>query len=163
MGEIVTTHGIRGWLKLKPYNPETAGLSRTKTVVLQKGEVIAHHSLEASRVHQGQVLVKLEGIDRIDEAERWVGSTLAVADKALRPLEPGEYYYYQVLGLDVYDTQGQWLGVLTRIWSKKGGDLYVVQGKAKEYLIPAVREMIEKIDLPGGKIIVNPPPGLLDL
>lgn len=164
LGEIVTTHGIRGWLKLKPYNPETAGLSLTQTVVLKKGEeVYSRHSLEASRVHKGQLLIKLEGIDQIDEAEKWVGSTLAVAEEALQPLEPGEYYHYQVVGFTVYDTQGRWLGILTRIWSKKGGDLYVVQGNDKEYLIPAVREVIEKIDLPGGKIIINPPPGLLDL
>ena len=86
-----------------------------------------------------------------------------MAEAALQPLEPGEYYYYQVLGLDVFNTQGEWLGTLTRIWSKKGGDLYVVQGTAKEYLIPAVKEIIEQIDLRGRKIIVNPPPGLLDL
>ncbi|MBI2359618.1 MAG: 16S rRNA processing protein RimM [Deltaproteobacteria bacterium] len=162
LGETVTTHGIRGWLKLKLYNPKTA-LALIETVVLKKGEVYSHHLLEASKAHKGHLLIKLEGIDRIDDAEKWVGSILSVTEEALRPLEPGEYYYYEAIGLQVYDTQGRWLGILTRIWSKEGGDLYVVQGNAKEYLIPAVREMIEKIDIPGGKIIVNPPPGLLDL
>lgn len=163
LGEIVTTHGIRGWLKLKPYNPQRAGLSSPTTVVLERAGVHSHHCLEASRVHRGQLLIKLEGIGRIEEAERLVGATLAVAEQTLQPLEPGEYYYYQVLGLDVYDTQGKWIGVLTRIWTKEGGDLYVVQGKTKEHLIPAVKEIIEKIDLPAKKIIIDPPAGLLDL
>ena len=58
---------------------------------------------------------------------------------------------------------GEWVGILTRIWFKEGGDLYVVTGTNKEHLIPAVKEIIEKIDLPGGKIIINPPAGLLEL
>ncbi|MFQ5902266.1 MAG: ribosome maturation factor RimM, partial [Candidatus Binatia bacterium] len=83
--------------------------------------------------------------------------------EALQPLRPGEYYYYQVIGFDVFDIQGGWVGIITGIWPKKGGDLYVVTGTSKEYLIPAVKEVIEKIDLPGGKMIINPPAGLLDL
>lgn len=163
LGEIVATHGVQGWLKLKPYNPETEGLSLIQKIVLEKAGVCSERLLQANRAYGGLFLIKLEGIESIEDAKKWVGSTLAVAEEGLRPLEPGEYYYYQVLGLDVYDTHGQWLGVLSRVWSKKGGDLYVVQGTAKEYLIPAVKELIEQIDLPGRKIIVNPPPGLLDL
>jgi len=163
LGEIVTTHGVQGWLKLKLYNPETSGLCLIQRVVLNKAGVYSHRFLQAKKAHKGHLLIKLEGTDRIEEAELWVGSILCVAEAALQPLEPGEYYYYQVLGLDVFNTQGEWLGTLTRIWSKKGGDLYVVQGTAKEYLIPAVKEIIEQIDLRGRKIIVNPPPGLLDL
>ena len=109
------------------------------------------------------LLLKLKGLENIEQAEPWVGSTLSVAEDTLQPLEPGEYYHYQAVGLDVFDTEGKWIGKVTRIWSKEGGDLYVVAGASKEYLIPAVKEVIEKIDLPGGKIIINPPPGLLDL
>jgi 16S rRNA processing protein RimM len=163
LGEIVTTHGIRGWLKLKPYNSQTTGLLSPTKVVLARVGVHSHHCIEASRAHKAQLLIKLEGINGIEEAETLVGSTVAVAEQTLQPLEPGEYYYYQALGLDVYDTQGKWIGVLTRIWSKKGGDLCVVRGKTKEYLIPAVKEIIEKIDLPAKKIIINPPLGLLEL
>lgn len=163
VGEIVGTHGIQGWLKLKPYNPKTAGLSLIRKVSLEKGGTHSHHRLQAFKGHKGHILIKLEGTDGINEAEKWVSATLSVAEDSLQPLNPGEYYYYQVLGLDVYNAQGEWVGILTRIWSKRGGDLYVVKGTSKEYLIPAVKEMIEKIDLPARKIIINLPPGLLEL
>ena len=116
-----------------------------------------------SRAHKGHFLVKLRGADRIVEAKNWVGSIVSVDEEALQPLKPGEYYYYQVVGLDVFDIQGERVGIITRIWTKPGGDLYVVTGTDKEYLIPATKELIEKIDLPGGKMIINLPAGLLDL
>jgi len=163
LGEIVTTHGIEGWLKLKLYNPQTPTLSSTQKVFLEKGGASSPHWLEARKPHKGHLLLRLRGVEGINEAEKWVGAILSVAEEALQPPGPGEYYYYQVLGLDVFDTGGEWIGIITRIWSKAGGDLFVVTGSHKEYLIPAVKEVVEKIDFPGGKIIINPPPGLLDL
>lgn len=163
LGEIVTTHGIEGWLKLKLYNPQTATLSSNQQIFLEKGGASSPHWIEARKPHKGHLLLRLRGIEGINEAEKWVGSILSVAEEALQPPGPGEYYYYQVVGFDVYDTQGNWVGIITRIWSKAGGDLFVVTGTNKEHLIPAVKEIVEKIDLPGGKIIINPPPGLLDL
>lgn len=163
LGEIIATHGIEGWLRLKPYNPQTTTLFSTQKIFLEKGGVCSSHLLEASRPHKGYFLVQLRGIDGVGEAKKWVGSILSVAEEQLQPLRPGEYYYYQVVGLDVFDAQGEWLGIITRVWSKEGGDLYVVTGRSKEYLIPAVKEVIEKIDLPGGRMIINPPAGLLDL
>lgn len=163
LGEIVTTHGIAGWLKLKPYNPDTDIFFSIQTVFLEKAGVRSSLVLEESRPHKNQFLLKLRGIQGIAEAEKWIGSILLVAEETLRPLNPGEYYYYQAVGLDVFDPEGKWIGKITRIWSKAGGDLYVVKGSEKEYLIPVVKEIIEKVDFPGGKIIINPPAGLLDL
>ena len=107
--------------------------------------------------------MKLQGTDEIDTAKRFVHSVLSVEEDSLQSLGPGEYYYYQVVGLDVYDTSGSRIGKVTRIWLKEGGDLYVVIGAAKEYLIPANKEVIEQIDLAAGKMVIDPPDGLLDL
>jgi len=163
LGEIVATHGIQGWLKLKPYNPDTDILFSIQEIFLEKAGVCSLFFLEESRIHKSQFLLKLRGINGIAEAQKWIGTIVSVTEQTLRPLNPGEYYYYQTLGLDVFDPDGRWIGTITQIWSKEGGDLYVVKGSEKEYLIPAVKEMIEKVDFPGGKIIINPPAGLLDL
>jgi 16S rRNA processing protein RimM len=68
-----------------------------------------------------------------------------------------------VVGFDVLDTHGEWIGKVTRIWFKQGGDLYVVAGASREYLIPAVQEVIEKIDIRARKMTINPPEGLLEV
>lgn len=163
LGEIVTTHGIGGWLKLNPYNPETTVFSAAREVFLERKGYRSAHVLESSKPHGRQFLIKLSGIDGIEEAKKWVGFDLCVAEEALQPLKPGEYYQYQVIGLEVFDLKGALVGVITGTWSTPGGELYVVRGAEKEHLIPAVKEIVEKVDLAAGKMIINPPEGLLDL
>ena len=163
LGKLVATHGIDGWLKLKIYNLQSAILGLGRQIVLEKGGIHSSHFLESSKVHKGHLLVKLRGTNEINSAKNWVGSTLLVAEQELQPPDPGEYYYYQAVGLDVFDTHGDWIGKVTKIWFKEGGDLYVVSDASREYLVPAVKEVIEKIDLPAGKMIINPPEGLLEV
>ncbi|MBI4529663.1 MAG: 16S rRNA processing protein RimM [Deltaproteobacteria bacterium] len=159
----MTTHGIEGWLKLRLYNPNSIVLSPDKKVYLEKGEVRSQRQLQKTRPHKGCLLIKLPECNRISDAQQWVGCIVSLPEDELEPLDSGEYYYYQTVGLEVFDLQGNFIGKVTRVWFKEGGDLLVVKGPAREHLIPAVREIIEKIDLPEGKIIINPPPGLLDL
>jgi 16S rRNA processing protein RimM len=163
VGEIVTTHGIAGWLKLKPYNPQSNILAATPEVWLENEGVRSAHGIEASRPYKGQFLVKLSGVNSMSEAEKWVGSTVRVAAQSLDSLPPGQYYHYQVIGLEVFDTEGKRIGVVARTWSTPAGELYVVDGAFKEHLIPAVKEIIERVDFAAGKLIINPPEGLLDL
>jgi 16S rRNA processing protein RimM len=163
LGEIVTTHGITGWLKLKPYNPRTTTLTPSLEVWLESEGARSAHSIEASRPYKGQFLVKLSGVNSMSDGEKYVGSTLWVAEQSLDSLPPGEYYHYQVIGLEVFDTEGKRIGVVARTWSTPAGELYIVDGAFKEHLIPAVKEIIEKVDLAAGKMIINPPEGLLDL
>jgi len=163
LGELVSTHGLEGWLKLKPYNPQSTLLNSAKEVVLEKDGIRSRHYLERSKVHQQNALVKLRGTEEINHAEKLIGSVLSVREDTLQPLEPGEFYYFQVVGFDVLDTHGEWIGKVARIWFKQGGDLYVVAGASKEYLIPAVQEVIEKIDIRARKITINPPAGLLEV
>jgi 16S rRNA processing protein RimM len=163
LGEIVATHGLEGWLKLNPFNPETSAFDSSREVILDQAGDRTPHEIESSKRHGRQILVKLRGVDGIDEARKWVGAILCVDAAALGPLEPGQYYHFQVVGLEVCALQGERIGIITRVWSTPAGELYVVQGATKEFLIPAVKEIIEKVDFAAGRVIINPPEGLLDL
>jgi 16S rRNA processing protein RimM len=163
LGEIVTTHGLDGWLKINAFNPKTTALSTAHAVILEKAGRRSVQELESSKPHKRQFLIKLRAVNSIDEAAPWVGYILCVNEDALESLEPGQYYHYQVIGFEVFHLNGERIGTVTRTWSTAGGELYVVQGVAKEHLIPAVKEIVEKIDFSAGKMIINPPVGLLDL
>jgi 16S rRNA processing protein RimM len=108
-------------------------------------------------------LIKLRGIDRIDDAQRWIGATLSVDENALEPLDPGQYYHYQVIGFDVFHRDGTRIGTIASLLSTAGGDILVVKQAEKEYLIPAVKEIVDKVDFDARRVIVDPPQGLLDL
>jgi 16S rRNA processing protein RimM len=163
LGEIVTTHGIAGWLKLNPYNSESPLLSTLRDVILVKENTRTAVQVESAHPHRRQILLKLRGIDDIESALQWVRSILSVPEVALATPAPGQYYHYQVIGLEVYDTNGARIGTLKEIWSTPASELYVVAGVDKEHLIPAVKEIIAEVDLAAGRMIVDPPAGLLDL
>jgi len=163
LGEIVATHGLDGWLKLNPFNPDSSALSAGMEVCLEKSGQQSIHQLQSSKPHKRQFLIKLRGVDSIDAAQPLIGSTLLISDEALEPLEPGQYYHYQVIGFAVVDVNGAPVGTITGTLSTAGGELYVVRGTDKEHLIPAVKEIIEKVDFDARKVIVNPPQGLWDL
>ncbi len=134
-----------------------------REVVLEKQGRRAAHVLDSSSPHGRQRLIKLHGVNSIDEAKQWVGFDLCVPETALEALKPGEYYHYQVMGLEVFDRNNTRVGVIVGMYSTPGGDLYVVRGEDKEHMIPAVKEIIEKVDFGAGKMIIDPPDGLLDL
>lgn len=163
LGQIVTTHGIAGWLKVNCYNFDSTVLSSARQVYLERREIRSAHEIEQSKPYKGHFLVKLRRINSIAEAQPWVGCVLSVREDTLPSLKSGEYYHYQAIGLEVVDVNGERIGVVSQILSTPGGELYVVKGAKKEHLIPAVREIVEKVDFSAGKIIVNSPEGLLDL
>jgi 16S rRNA processing protein RimM len=163
LGEIVATHGLEGWLKLNPFNPETTALDSVRTVYIERQSARSAHWLEANRPHHRQILIKFHGINDIDTAQLFIGSQLSVSAESLPALERGEHYLFQAIGLVVFDMQGRRLGTVTGTQSAGGREIYVVSGAGKEYLIPAVKEIVEKIDFDAGHMIINPPDGLLDL
>jgi ribosomal 30S subunit maturation factor RimM len=98
LGEIVTTHGVAGWLKLNPYNLESPLLSALGEVILEKDGACATVEVESTRPHRRQILLKLRGIETIDGAHEWVGWTLCVKEEALERPAAGQYYHYRVIG-----------------------------------------------------------------
>ncbi|MSP39711.1 MAG: 16S rRNA processing protein RimM [Deltaproteobacteria bacterium] len=163
LGEIVATHGLDGWLKFNPYNLDGDTLAPGLQIYLETSTGQAIHEIESSKPHKNQLLVKLRGIDHIDATKPVIGAILEVDSAALPELEPGQYYHYEVIGFDVVDRDGHRIGKLTATITTAAGDLYVVQGADKEHLIPAVKEMVDRVDFEGQKIIVDLPDGLLDL
>lgn len=163
LGEFVTTHGLDGWLKLNPFNPNTTAFVPGAHVFVENASGRLSMAIEGSKPHNKQFLIKLHGVNSIDDAQRWVGSTLLVDSQALKPLEPGEYYHYQVIGFEVIHVDGERIGTITSTLSTAGGEIYVIQGSKKEHLIPAVKEFIEEVDFTAQRMVINPPSGLLDL
>jgi 16S rRNA processing protein RimM len=163
LGEIVTTHGLNGWLKLNPFNLDSTALVSGVEVILEKTGERRAQRIEGSNPHRHQLLIKFVGVDSIDQAAPLVGATLLVEETALGGLEPGQYFHYQVVGFEVFTARGERIGIISSTLSTAGGELYVVQGMTKEHLIPAVKEFIDKVDFTTGRMIINPPEGLLDL
>lgn len=113
--------------------------------------------------HKGQAIVKLEGIDSADEAEKLRNKTLDIHYSQLESLPEGQYYHFQLIGLEVWTSQGQRLGKVVRILSTPSNDNYVVSGEKGEILIPAIEDVVKSIDLEAKRITIEAIKRLLEL
>ena len=149
-GQIVNTHGIRGEVKIVSWcdTPETlAGIP----VYHIDGAPV---KVRAARVHQGNVLALLEGVEDVNAAMRFKGKDVLLRREDL-PAPPGGYFLADLLGLTVLDAAtGETLGELADILFPSSQSVYVVKGE-REHLIPAVPEFIEDVDVDGGVMRVR--------
>jgi len=108
------------------------------------------------------VLVSFYGINDPETASKYRGAILS-ADKSLLPaLQEEEYFYEQIIGLTVYTTDGNIIGRVSDIFETGSNDVYVVKGPDKEYLIPAIHDVIKEISLEDKKVIIQIVEGLLE-
>ena len=150
-GQIVNTHGVRGEVKIMPWADSPAFLCQFDTLYLDGKPV----KVLSARPHKSMVLASLEGVDTVEKAMRLKGKVLAV-DRAQVKLPAGRYFLADLMGLKALDaTTGEELGTIEDILTPPAHNVYVVRGKGKEYLIPAVPAFIVETNVESGYIKVN--------
>ncbi|MGQ9687521.1 MAG: ribosome maturation factor RimM [Desulfobaccales bacterium] len=164
LGRVVGAHGLKGQVRVGSSRRAAEVEPDTFTAL---GEILLggepFQVLRAVR-GRGHILLRLKGIDSRDQAEALVGREVEGEARRFPELPPGEYYWFQLLGLPVINVpEGTELGRLEEIWPTGAHDVYVVRRGEREILLPAVEGVIEAIDLEGGVIKVRPPEGLLEL
>lgn len=121
-------------------------------------------TISSGRVHSGRLLLSFEGVPDRNAAEA-LRNTLLIAeiDPAELPDDPEEFYDHQLADLDVYTPDGGHVGRVTEVAHLPGQDLLVVrQEDGGEAMIPFVTEIVPEIDLEQQRVVIDPPPGLLD-
>ncbi len=165
IGEILRPHGIIGEVKTKVLTHYPERLSRLKTVYLTPSPdstKITEYALENVRMHQGYALLKFKGIDDRDQADLLRQLVVMVAIGDAIPLDEGEHYLYQLLGLTVQTESGEILGTLTEVLETGANDVYIVNSpRYGEVLIPATSETILSTDIAAKMMTVRLPDGLL--
>jgi 16S rRNA processing protein RimM len=164
VGKLVATHGIRGMLKLHPFSGSVESLRDCSSVTLRSREgALSRFELKSPPPRSGKFLIGFKGVDGIDQAEPLVGSEVCLLRSQLPEPEENEYYWCDLMGLEVATVEGMELGVIEEIFEAGSCDIYVVRGEGKEYLIPAIASVINSVDLEGGRMLITPLEGLLDL
>ena len=148
---------------MRPFNADSTAIDDVEELFLvDAGGTSRPFRPERSRPHGGVWLLVLEGVTTPERARELVGRQIAVRESELPELGPGEFYCYQLVGLDVVDAEGGALGKVAEVLSNPGNDVLVVRGGGKERLIPMVDRVVRSVDVPGGQIVVEPIDGLLD-
>jgi 16S rRNA processing protein RimM len=167
VGRVVKAHGIRGEVLVDP-STDSADLRFAPESVLfvtsRDGSVSRSLTVTAARPHSGRLLVYFDGVADRDTAEALRGAVLCADPAGLPPIDdPNEFYDHQLEGLAVRTVTGAVVGTVREVLHGAGGELLVVdRADGGEALVPFVREIVPEVDVHGGHVLLDPPPGLLD-
>lgn len=165
IGRIVAPCGLKGAVKVLAYEEDCVTVFRKggRFYLETKGPAAAEPlQVESARTHKRSAVVKFCTIDTIEAVKALVGKRLFIEARDLPRLGPGEYYWYQLIGLEVVTVTGRRLGTLRRIFPTGSNDVYVVADGQREVLVPALRDVIQEVNLLAGTMIVRPMEGLIE-
>jgi 16S rRNA processing protein RimM len=163
VGQIARPHGIRGEVVVEVTTDDPAARFVAGSDLATEGGSALR--IEAVRPHQGRLIIAFEGVLDRDGAENLRGVRLCVdSAEVVDPDDPDEFNDFQLVGLAVVDVDGKPLGEVVRIDHGPAADLLVVRlTEGRDVLVPFVRAIVPTVDIPGRRVVLTPPPGLLEL
>lgn len=159
-GKIVTTHGIKGEIKIMPYTDYPELLCEFDRLFLGKNH--EKINVERSRVFKNMVIAKLEGYDTPEAAEKLRNKILYMHRDDLE-LDEDTYFIQDLIGIEVSDADSGFVyGKITDVMQTGANDVYVVQGKDREYLVPAIPEVVITTNIDENTMTIRPLEGLFE-
>ncbi|MFC2071901.1 ribosome maturation factor RimM [Chloroflexota bacterium] len=159
IGKILAPWSTKGKLRVEVATDFPQRFAPSSKVYIKQQPMV----IDSTEWHKEKAIIKLNGIDGIKEAEKLRGQLIEIHHTQLHPLPEGQYYHFQLIGLEVWTTQGELLGNITEILSAPSNDTYVVSGTEGETLIPAIEDVIKSVDLTKVCLVIEPMKGLLSL
>lgn len=155
-GEIVKTRGLRGCVKAVSYLESQTIIDRLDFVYLEaKSGLQSRYEIKKIDPSGKFLFLELGGVSSVEAASDLVGSKLLLPREFLQELKEDEYYWHDIIGLDVYSDDGRHLGKIETIFPTGSNDVYVCKGGEKEMLIPAIADVIVQISLEEHKMIIT--------
>ena len=162
IGQIINTFGIKGEVKVFPLTDDIKRFDDLETVYVKTKKESQLYNIESIKYHKNFVLIKFKEINTVEQAETLRNSYLEVDREQAIPLNEGEYFIADLIGLEVYSDEGKLIGKVDDIYNTGANDIYVVKDElGKQILLPGIKDVIKNVDLEKGQIIVHLIPGLI--
>ena len=159
VGKISNVHGLNGEVKVIALTDDIKRFGELDGVYM--GMDKDYFEIEKVSYQKGQAIIKFKGISSLAEAEDKINSFLWVkTEEAKRP--EGAYFLFEIIGLEVYDVFGNYVGKVKDVLQPGANDVYVVKNGESEYLIPGIKEIVVKIDLDEKKMTIDPLEGMIE-
>lgn len=145
IGQIVNTYGIKGFVKVQPFTDNIRRFEDLKQIYLQLKKGLETFEIEEIKYHKQMVLLKLKGIDDINEAEKYRNCYLKIDRKDAVNLPEDTYFIADLLEMEVTTEEGEMLGKIADVYPTGSNDIYVVKNEqGKQILLPAIRASRKK-------------------
>lgn len=162
IGYITKAHGVKGEVRFTPISKDPSRIKNFKSVKIESpAGVISFLEIEKVRVNRDCAFITFKGIDSRDQALALKGISIQIRRTDCQPLSADEYYYFDLIGLIVKTTEGERLGEIVDIMEMPANDVYVLSDGNREVLIPAIGDVVKKVDLEKEEIIIEVIDGLL--
>jgi 16S rRNA processing protein RimM len=161
IGQIVNTHGINGDVKVYPLTDDVKRFSKLKEAYIESKGEMTKYMVESVKYQKNMVILKLKGVDTMNEAEKLRQLYLKVGRWDAVKLPKDTFFICDIVDSEVFDIEGKLLGKLTDVLETGSNDVYVVKTEGKDLLIPALKSVVKEIDLQSKKIVVELPEGLI--
>lgn len=162
IGQIVNTNGLKGFLKVKPLTDDITRFEDLETVYIQKHKDLVAFKVQDVKYIKNMVLLKLEGIDNIGEAEKYKNFYIKINRKDAVELEENSYFIVDIIGSEVYTEENELLGKVVDVFQTGSNDVYSIKNQeGKEILLPAISDVIKNVDIENKKIVVHLMEGLI--
>ncbi|WP_421763294.1 ribosome maturation factor RimM [Ekhidna sp.] len=162
LGEVIKTHGLNGEVSISLEVDFPNEYQNLESVFLEQQGKLVPFFIDTLQINRDKALIKFEDIDSLDDAKAIVKSKLYLPLNSLPELEPGQYYFHDLIGCMVFEGDAE-LGHIKEVIDLNGNQLLVVEAKEKEILIPLKDEILTHVDIPSKKVNVDLPDGLLDI
>lgn len=161
LGKIIGAHGLDGVIKVKMFAASRWAF-KPKTVLHLSDNLLALQccEVEHAQPYRQSVRLKLKEVNDRNQADALVGASLMARREQLPPTDQDEYYWFDLIGLQVFDGEDRFVGVLEQIITTGANDVYVVRNETAEILIPAIGSVVRKVDLQDRVMRVDLPEGL---
>lgn len=159
IGKISNVHGVKGDLKVIPLTDDMKRYDELSHVLLGMNK--DEYEIENVSYAKNQIILKLKGIDDIKSAEKVRNSFLWI-DKEDANVPEGAYFLFDIIGIDVVDTDGNEIGKVRDVIQTGANDIYLVKSEEKEHMIPAVKEFVKNIDIDKKQMVIDPIEGMLE-
>lgn len=155
IGKILSTQGNRGALRVLPLTDFPERFQKMTHVQVAINDLLRELNIEDARFHKKYVIIKFKEIQNMNAACDLKGGYLVVTRDELMPLPKDNFYIFDLIGLEVFELDGVRLGIITDIIKTGSNDVYVVETGAKPLLIPALKQVVQEIDLDGRRMVVR--------
>lgn len=165
VGKIVNTHSLKGEVKVISSTDfeEERFKKGSKLLITRGNQLIREVVVQSYRNHKNFLLVKFEGIDSVEEAEKLKNLQIKIDSDKVGELEENEFYFHQIIGCEVFDENDKNLGEIIDILTPGANDVWVIKGEnGKEILIPYIEDVVKKIDITSKKVNIEVMEGLID-
>ncbi len=146
VGRVVRAHGVRGKIKIE-YFGEKSRLFPYRKIFIREGTGETAYEVLDAVSQPPWVILSLRGVERAEDAQSLAGKEVLIGKEILPDLGEGEYYWAEILGMSVETEEGKQIGTMKEILETGANDVWVVEGKRGEILIPATEEVVRSVDL----------------